>query len=64
MACPMIPGGKIGSIIGRFVGLFGPAEKAGELRDNTASLLAEVLRQIGFRTCNDEVLRASGLTHG
>ena len=49
--------------IDRFVELVRLAEEAGEIRPVNSRLLAEVLRQIGSVTRNDEVLRASGLTH-
>jgi AcrR family transcriptional regulator len=49
--------------IDRFVELVVSAEEAGEIRSVNAHLLAEVLRQIGTVTRNDDVLRASGLTH-
>ena len=49
--------------IDRFVALVKLAEEAGEIRPVNASLLAEVLRQISAVTRNDEVLRASGLSH-
>jgi AcrR family transcriptional regulator len=49
--------------IDRFVELLDAAEKAGEIRPASTHFLAEVLRQISSLTRNDEVLRASGLTH-
>ena len=49
--------------IDRFVELVDAAEEAGEIRPVNTHLLAEVLRQIASVTRNDEVLRASGLTH-
>ena len=49
--------------IDRFVDLVAAAEEAGEIRPVNRHLLAEVLRQIGSVTRNDEVLRASGLSH-
>ena len=49
--------------IDRFVELVERAEEDGEIRPVNTHLLAEVLRQIGSVTRNDDVLRASGLTH-
>ena len=49
--------------IDRFVELLDAAEKAGEIRPTNTHFLAEVLRQISSLTRNDEVLRASGLSH-
>ena len=49
--------------IDRFVELVAAAEEAGEIRRVNTHLLAEVLRQIGSVTRNDEVLRAAGLNH-
>jgi AcrR family transcriptional regulator len=49
--------------IDRFVELVRLAEEADEIRPVNSRLLAEVLRQIGSVTRNDEVLRATGLTH-
>ena len=55
--------GVVERYIDRFVELVRLAEEAGEIRPVNSRLLAEVLRQIGSVTRNDEVLRASGLTH-
>jgi AcrR family transcriptional regulator len=55
--------GVVERYIDRFVVLVESAEEAGEIRAVNAHLLAEVLRQIGTVTRNDDVLRASGLTH-
>lgn len=55
--------GVVERYIDRFVELVRLAEEAGEIRPVNSRLLAEVLRQIGAVTRNDEVLRASGLTH-
>jgi AcrR family transcriptional regulator len=55
--------GVVERYIDRFVELVVSAEQAGEIRPVNAHLLAEVLRQIGTVTRNDNVLRASGLTH-
>jgi hypothetical protein len=49
--------------INRFVELVQLAEEAGEIRPVNSRLLAETLRQISAVTRNDQVLRASGLTH-
>lgn len=49
--------------IDRFVALVKLAEEAGEIRPVNTHLLAEVLRQISAVTRNDDVLRASGLSH-
>ena len=49
--------------IDRFVALVKLAEEAGEIRPVNTYLLAEVLRQISVLTRNDDVLRASGLSH-
>ena len=49
--------------IDRFVELLDEAEKAGEIRPTNTRFLAEVLRQISSLTRNEEVLRASGLSH-
>jgi AcrR family transcriptional regulator len=49
--------------IDRFVELVTLAEEAGEIRPANTHLLAEVLRQIGSVTRNDDVLRAARLTH-
>jgi hypothetical protein len=38
------------------------AEEAGEIRPVNTRFLGEVLRQIGFVTRDERVLRASGLT--
>ena len=43
--------------------LLDAAEQAGEIRPTSTHFLAEVLRQISSLTRNDEVLRASGLSH-
>jgi AcrR family transcriptional regulator len=55
--------GVVERYIDRFVELVRLAEEADEIRAVNSRLLAEVLRQIGAVTRNDEVLRASGLTH-
>ena len=48
--------------IDRFVELVQGAEDAGEVRLVNVRFLGEVLRQIGFVTRDERVLRASGLT--
>lgn len=48
--------------IDRFVELVRGAEDAGEVRPVNVRFLGEVLRQIGFVTRDERVLRASGLT--
>jgi AcrR family transcriptional regulator len=55
--------GVVERYIDRFVELIRLAEEADEIRPVNSRLLAEALRQIGAVTRNDEVLRASGLTH-
>jgi AcrR family transcriptional regulator len=55
--------GVVERYIDRFVELIRLAEEAGEIRPFNSRLLAEVLRQIGAVTRNEQVLHASGLTH-
>lgn len=55
--------GVVERYIDRFVELLDAAEDAGEIRPVNTHLLAEVLRQISVVTRDDNVLRASGLTH-
>jgi AcrR family transcriptional regulator len=55
--------GVVERYIERFVDLLDAAEMAGEIRPTSTHFLAEVLRQISSLTRDDEVLRASGLTH-
>jgi AcrR family transcriptional regulator len=54
--------GVVDRYIDRFVDLVRLAEEAGEIRPVNTGFLGEVLRQIGFVTRDERVLRASGLT--
>lgn len=49
--------------IDRFIELVALAQDAGEVRPISSRFLGEMLRQIGFVTRNDRVLRESGLTN-
>jgi AcrR family transcriptional regulator len=49
--------------IDRFVELVALAQEAGEVRPISSRFLGEMLRQIGFVTRNERVLRESGLTN-
>ncbi len=49
--------------IDRFVELVALAQEAGEVRHISSRFLGEMLRQIGFVTRNERVLRESGLTN-
>jgi AcrR family transcriptional regulator len=49
--------------IDRFVELVALAQDAGEVRPISSRFLGEMLRQIGFVTRNERVLRESGLTN-
>jgi AcrR family transcriptional regulator len=54
--------GVVERYLARFVELVQLAEEAGEIRPVNTRFLGEVLRQIGFVTRDERVLRASGLT--
>jgi len=55
--------GVVEPYLDRFIELVRLAEEADEIRPVNTRLLAEVLRQVGSVTRNDQVLRASGLSH-